>query len=78
MILAHVRIDDDDYDWFDGPCEFPVLPPIGGTIRIIDRNANMRELRVTGVVVEGVKPKTKEEWPSVFAEQRIMILSSEF
>lgn len=78
MILARVRIGDDRYDWFNGECEFPVLPPIGSTIEIIDRNANLRELKVIDIIIEGVMPETKAELPNMFGKQTITLVTSEF
>lgn len=78
MILAQVRIGDDTYDWFDGECEFPVLPPIGSTVEITDKNANMRELTVKDIIIEGVKSETKAELPATFGKQTITLITSEF
>ena len=75
MILVHVRIDGDQYDWFDGECEFPVLPPVGSTIRVIDRNANMRELTVERIIVEGVMAKS--ELKGLAGKQEITLFASE-
>jgi hypothetical protein len=63
VILVRVRIEDYDYDWFDGPCEMPSLPPINGHIEVMDRNANMRNLRVTDVIVKAVPIKAHAETP---------------
>lgn len=78
MILARIRIEGDDTDWFGEECEFPVLPPIGSTIEIIDRNANARELTVTSLIIEGVRPSTKAELPNLFAKQSITVVTREF
>ena len=78
MILARVRIGDDRYDWFGGECEFPVLPPIGRTLEITDKNSNLRELTVTNIVIEEVMPETKAELPNSFGKQAITLITSEF
>lgn len=78
MVLARVRIEADDYDWFDGEVEFPVLPPAGSTIEIMDRNANIRELTVQRLVIEGVMPAAKAELPNMLEKQTITIIASEF
>jgi hypothetical protein len=63
MIVAHVRHEDSEDDHFRGPCEFPALPPIGGHIRVMDRNANLETLRVVDVVVSGVSLEMEKEVP---------------
>jgi hypothetical protein len=63
VILATIRIDGDDTDWFDGKCELAAVPPIGGHVRVMDRNANVRRLRVVDVVVHGVSIKLRRETP---------------
>ncbi len=78
MIAAFVRIDGDDYDWFNGLCEFPVLPPIGSTIRIIDKNANMRELRVKDIEVQGVSSATRKELSHMYGDLDITIVCTKF
>ena len=78
MILASVRIENDDYDLFGGECEFPVLPPIGCTIQVIDKNANMRELTVKDLIIQGVKRETKTEMPNTFAKQLVTLVCAEF
>lgn len=76
-ILARVQVDGDANDWFDGECEFPVLPPIGSTIRIIDKNANLLELTVKEIIIEGVRSKSKAELPSLYAKQDITLVTIE-
>lgn len=76
-ILAKVQIEGDTNDWFSGECEFPVLPPIGATIRIIDKNANLLKLTVKDIVIEGVMSKAKAEFPSLYAKQDITLFTIE-
>lgn len=78
MIIARIRIGDDSHDWFGGECEFPVMPPIGSTIEVIDKNSNMRELTVTNLIIEGVKVATKAELPNIFGTQSVTIVCAEF
>lgn len=54
MIRAYIRLENDDVDRFDGKCELPVLPPIGGYIRVMDSKANIQVLRVVDIIVEAV------------------------
>jgi hypothetical protein len=83
MIVAHIRLENDEFDWFDGPCELPILPPIGGHIRAMDRNANMRMWRVIDIVIQAVSVKLDEETPGGIrplgaVPLRIEIICSEF
>jgi hypothetical protein len=78
VIAAYVRIDGDSTDWFNGLCEFPILPPIGGTIAINDKNANHRALIVKDIVVEGVILSIREELPNAYRNLRIEIVCTEF
>lgn len=59
MFAAYVRLEDDNTDWFDGLVDFPIVPPIGSTIRVADRNANIREWVVRKIVVQG-RPQASE------------------
>jgi hypothetical protein len=54
VIEATIRIVGESQDVTDGPCELPVLPPIGGHIAVIDRNANHQVLLVEDVVIGAV------------------------
>jgi hypothetical protein len=38
----------------------------------------MRELTVTRLVIEGVKPTLKAEMPSLFSKQSITVITTEF
>jgi hypothetical protein len=73
-VEVYISIDGDSYDWFDGPCEFPVLPPIGSTLRIIDRNANMQELNVKNIVVKGARAAMRKELPSIYGDLPITLV----
>lgn len=51
MIKAYIETDEsDDIDIH----EFVVLPQVGTSIAVIDRNANMHHLRVTDVRIQGL------------------------
>ncbi len=73
MIKANIRILDDEYDWF-GDCEFPVLPPIGAHISIIDKNANMRDLAVEDIIIQGVRSESRKELASLYGDLSIVIV----
>lgn len=70
MIHVRVRVSDDKIDWFPGLCELAALPPIGGHIQVIDRNANQWWLRVVDVRMEALPLRIKEQWPSASGERR--------
>lgn len=46
-------------DWFRGMVDFPILPPIGSQIRVMDRNAKMRDLRVVTMRINGQMTEPK-------------------
>lgn len=73
MIQAILRIiGDDGYDAFDGPVTLPTIPPIGGHVRIMDRNSNYRRLYVEDLVVGAVRQSLLDEMPNLAARETVI------
>jgi hypothetical protein len=78
VIEATIKIGTDDYDSFDGPCTLPALPPLGGHIAIIDKNANHRVLQVDDIVIHAASNRMIDELPNMSKTQlRVTVLCSE-
>ncbi|WP_062731835.1 hypothetical protein [Sphingobium abikonense] len=70
---AYLRLEDDDTDWFDGIVDFPVMPAVGTIVRVIDRNANLREWSVRKVIIEGRRQSSESPFKPAL---RIMLICS--
>lgn len=55
--LAGDEQEDEHWPW--GLVDFPVLPPIGSDLRIMDQSVKIRDLRVIGMRIDGVRQESE-------------------